>query len=328
MPSPACWASPAAALLRGARSRCARIGLVALGVVLSGGPGGSAGQSAFRSGIEIVGLGVTVQDARGAYVTDLTAGDFEVREDGQRQTLSYFAQGTDDPRSAPLHLGMLFDTSDSMEEDLAFSRNAALRFLAAPTRAVDFTLVDFASEIRAARFTEDEFPRMAERIRRKPAKGLTALHDAIGVYLAGAFDQTGRKVLVIYTDGDDTSSAQSFEDTMDLLRTSDVTVYGIGFVQHTLPSRRLGFESRLRQMAEATGGRTFFPMTMRDLDEAYASVLAGIRARYDLGYVPTDQRRNGAWRRIRISVTRPDARRVTVRAKQGYFAPYEKPPRP
>jgi Ca-activated chloride channel family protein len=301
---------------------------VAAGAMLATtGLAGPGGQSTFKSGVEVVGFGVTVLDRRGAHVSDLTAGDFEIREAGQEQTISYFARGNDEAPSEPLHLGLLFDTSGSMEEDLRFSRDAAIKFLSAPTHPVDITLVDFDTDVRVARFTDTDFPRLVERIRRRPAKGYTALYDAIGMYLHGASDQAGRKILVVYTDGGDTSSAQTFDDTLTLLRASDVTVYSIGFMAHTSALTKFQDESRLRQIAGMTGGQAFFPTAMKDLDAAYQKVAAEMRAQYSLGYISTNQARDGAWRRVDIRVKRAGLRNLTIRSRRGYFAPYQKPAR-
>ena len=140
----------------------------------------------------MAGFTVTVVNRAGETVKDLKADDFEVREDGVAQSVTYFVDGR--RRDAvPLHIGLLFDTSESMEKDLAFSRNAAIKFLKTFSKAVDFTLVEFSDDVRAARFSQSEFPRLVERIRSSKAKGRTSLYDAVTVYLGSAFDQTGGK---------------------------------------------------------------------------------------------------------------------------------------
>lgn len=285
------------------------------------------GQSTYKSGIDVVSFGVTVLDRRGNFVTDLTADDFDIREEGQRQTISYFTRGDEASPSVPLHLGLLFDTSGSMEEDMTFSRSAAIKFLNTLPQAVDMTLVDFDTEVRVARFAQPDFARLVERIRRRPAKGFTALYDALGVYLDGAADQTGRKVLVLYTDGGDTTSAQTWADTLTLLRASDVTVYSIGFMEHQSALYKTDQQRILRQIAETTGGQAFFPTAMKDLDAAYEKVLAEMRAQYSLGYVSANPKRDGAWRKVEIKVTRPGLKDRTVRSRRGYFAPYQEPAR-
>ena len=139
-------------------------------VAASGGFGPAAGQqTTFRSGIDLVTVGVTVADKRGNYLTALTADDFDVLEDGHPQTIKLFARGEDAVSAPEMHVGLLFDTSDSMNDDIALSRSAAVRFLNTLSDAKDMTLVDFDTEVRIARYGQKDFPRMVERIRnRKP----------------------------------------------------------------------------------------------------------------------------------------------------------------
>lgn len=283
-------------------------------------------QRVFRSGIDLVHVAVTVLDRRGTPIKGLTADDFEVYEDGVRQQIRYFATG-EDRELPPLHLGLLFDTSGSMSEDVALSRTAAVKFLNAVPRAEDVTLVDFATEVRVARYGPRDLPRLIERIRGRRPEGYTALYDAIGVYLDGAGEQDGEKVLVVYTDGGDTTSALSFSECLSLLRLSDVTLYGIGFLQHQPSSVRTAQELQLRQMAAATGGEAYFPLSADDLDKVYGRILDELIARYSVGYVSTNARADGAWRRLEVRVTRPDLKGARVRTRAGYYGPV-KPPSP
>jgi VWFA-related protein len=165
--------------------RRAHTAAASLLIAVSLSPAGQAAQHSYKTGVDVVDFTVTVIDGSGKPVADLKPEDFEIREDGIPQTLSYFSPGADEEQ-IPLHIGLLFDTSGSMEQDLAFSRRAAIRFLTMFPKAVDFSVVDFDSEVRAARFSQAEFPRLVERIRNRPAKGFTALYDALSVYLGGA----------------------------------------------------------------------------------------------------------------------------------------------
>ena len=128
----------------------------------------------FRTGIDLATFGVTVVDKKGEYLTDLKAEDFEVLEDGQKQTLKYFARGTDIESGPELHVGLLFDTSGSMLEDIKLSRSAAVKFLNTLSEAKDMTLVDFDTEVRVAKYPQRDFPRMVERIRSRNPDGETA----------------------------------------------------------------------------------------------------------------------------------------------------------
>lgn len=309
---------PALARPKGRALRTARVAFMVLVPVAAGAQG--TGQSSYRTGIDLVSFNVTVVDREGEPVSDLTVDDFEIREEGRAQRVQYFAR-EGDAEAAPLHVGLLFDTSGSMEKDLELTRTAAIKFLRLFPQALDFTFVDFSTEIRAARFSQADFPRLVERIRNRPAKGYTALYDALGLYLDGADQQTGRKVLVLYTDGGDSSSSQTWSDTLEILRASDVTVFPLGFMEHQSASLRFQQESLLRQMADATGGRAFFPRSIKQIDEMYAAIAEEIHAQYSLGYVSGNPARDGKWRKVDVRLLPSQGRRLSVRTRQGYFAP-------
>jgi Ca-activated chloride channel family protein len=277
------------------------------------------GQFRYKTGIDVAGFTVTVVDKAGEPVQDLVADDFEVKEDGAHQSVSYFSTSAAQD-TIPLHIGLMFDVSESMQRDLSFSRNAAIKFLNTFPKASDFTLVEFNDDVRAARFSQAEFPRLVERIRNGKAKGRTSLYDAATVYLGSAFEQTGRKVLVIYTDGDDTASSRSWEETLRTLRASDVTVYPIGFFAGR-GSPRLMLQSRLNEIARLTGGRALFPDSMKELEPMYESIAKEIHGQYLLGYVPTNAARDGKWRKVEIKLKKPAFQKVQLRTREGYFAP-------
>ena len=290
----------------------------------------------FKGGIDVVTFAVTVTDRKSALVTDLAAGDFEIYEDGRKQTISYFAGAeTLDRRRSPetadlvsgpapeMHLGLLLDVSDSMADDLAFTKTAAVKFLNMMTDAVDITVMDFDTEVRAARFSQAEYARLIERIRQKKVSGFTAIYDAVGLYLDGAASQSGRKVMLLYTDGGDTRSSLPLHELLDLLKASDVTMYVIGELEHQPGSVKNQQRMTLLQMAEITGGQAFFPTSVKELDDVYDKVQAQIRAQYMVGYVSSNTKTDGAWRKVEIKLTRKDDRGLRPRARKGYFAPYK-----
>jgi len=284
----------------------------------------AAQQPTFRAGTEIVNVGVTVTDKRGNFLTDLTRDDFEVVEDGRAQTVQYFARGDEVENAPELHIGLLFDTSGSMDADIKLSRSGAIRFLNTMNRAVDMTLVDFDTEVRVTKFGPADFARLVERIRSWKPEGLTAMYDALGVYLDGATHGPGRKILVIFTDGGDTRSAIRFGDALTLIRASDVTVYSIGFLENQ-GSGKTEQRFRLTQLAAESGGEAFFPTSMKQIDEAYDKIVAQVAAQYSLGYVSTNTAADGSWRKVEIRVRRPGTKDTRIQARKGYFAPYKAP---
>lgn len=282
-----------------------------------------AQQAVYRAGIDLVNLGVTVTDRRGQLVADLTEDDFVILEDGQPQAMRYFATGTGE--APDLHLGLLLDVSESMGGDIGFTRSASIQFLRAMNESQDVTLVDFDTQVRAARFSSAEFPRLVERIRTQKVSGQTALFDAIGVYLDGAAEQDGRTVMLLYTDGLDTRSAMRLNELVDLVKASDVTIYSIGVTPVSSMRLRVEQQAVLRQISESSGGQVYFPASARELDKVYAQVANEIRTRYTLGYISTNERLDGQWRRIDIKITRPDAKDLRIRARKGYYAPFKTP---
>lgn len=284
-------------------------------------PWTASAQVIFRGGVDLVNFGVTVVDRKGNLVTDLTREDFELYEDGKKQEIAQFARGDASDALPPLRLGLLYDTSGSMEEDIKFARAAAIKFLNLLPHAQDITVVDFDTEVRSTTFGQGDFARLVERLRARKPDGWTALYDAFGVYLDVASGQEGRRILVVYTDGGDTRSAMNFSDMLNLIKASDVTVYPVGLLEHQRTSDRMEQQMRLQQIADATGGQAFFPTSVKELDANYARVIAEISSQYNLGFVSTDPRANGAWRKVELKLVRPDLKGAKIRSRKGYYAP-------
>ena len=274
----------------------------------------------FRGRIDLVNVGVTVTGKKHRLVTDLSAGDFTVYEDGKPQPILAFATGAEP--GPPLHVGVLLDVSSSQENDLRFTQSAVIKFLASlPDVVDDLTFIDFASHVRGARYARTDFPSLIERIRQLRTGGNTALYDAMGLYLNGASEQHGRKVVVLYTDGGDTESRLSLGKMMKLLKASEVTVYAIGALYNQPQEIQFPQRALLASIAEETGGMAFFPMGIKDLDKIYEQVIGEVRAQYTIGYVSTNEKTDGKWRKIKIKVTREEGKGMKVRARKGYYAP-------
>lgn len=305
----------------------ARRSNVTIAVLIAVAVSSLAARQTFRTGVDLVHFAVVVTDKDGAPITGLTSDDFELIEEGKRQTITYFAEG--DPSAGarlgealPLHLGLALDTSGSMEQDIHEVRTAVVKFLNANDSAVDVTLVDFDTEVRISRYSASEYARLIERIRMRKPEGWTAFYDALGVYLHGAASQIGQKILLVYTDGGDTRSTLSYHELLDLLKASDVTMYAIGYLEQYTSSARNEQRIQLQRMAQLTGGQAFFPVSLKELEKIYDGIQREIAARYSLGFVSTDTRKDGAWRRVEVRLKRPDVKNAKVRTRPGYFAPY------
>jgi Ca-activated chloride channel homolog len=278
-----------------------------------------AAQQPIRSGVDLVHFAVVVTDRQGTPITGLTLDDFEVREQGQVQQISFFAAG-EPAMDLPLHLAFLLDASGSMDADMADVRTAAIKFLQHNDRVADVTLVDFDTEVRVARFHVDSFPRLIERIRMRKPGGYTAFYDAVAVYLRGAASQTGQKVMVVYTDGADNRSATRPAELVEMLKGSDVTMYALGYLQRQSSNVQRTAQLELQRFAAMTGGQAFFPTNLNQLDAIYDRIHDEIASRYTLGYTSKDPRTDGSWRPVEIRLTRDDLRGARVRTRPGYFA--------
>jgi Ca-activated chloride channel family protein len=279
-----------------------------------------AGQQ-FYAATDVVHVPIVVIGRDGQPVRGLTAADFDVREDGRPQRIQFFAEGS--PGDAlPLHLGLLLDTSESMQRDLADAATASIQFVNAVEDSVDVTLVDFDSTVRVGRFAPPSYPVLFERIRARKAGGMTALYDAIAMYLEGAMARDGQHVLILYTDGGDTSSSLTFGKVSELLRLSNnVIVYAIGYLENQRGSGRLDQQLRLTQLARDTGGSAYFPASGKQMRSIYDKILVELSARYTAGYVSTNPSMDGRFRKVEVKVTRADLKGLTVRTRPGYYAP-------
>jgi hypothetical protein len=278
--------------------------------------------SNFSARVDLVSMAVTVADKRHRLITDLSAGDFAIYEDGKPQILSAFAAGE---RSGPqLHVGVLLDVSGSQGLDLPFTQAASIKFLKSlGDAAVDVTFVDFATEVRSGRYPQVDFPRLFERIRGLKADGETALYDAVGLYLGAAGEQDGRKIMVLYTDGVDSSSRLRLNELMDLLKR-----IGLGTSLHHWCARE-----STRFTFAASSGRSWSGLRRRPEARpssprrsaiwiASTSRSWGRSGRDATIRLPLDQRegrRRLAQGRDQV-IARPDAKSLRIRARRGYYA--------
>lgn len=294
--------------------RVCLVGVLGLAVTLG------ASQKTFRTATDVVLLPVTVLGRGNTLVRGLAQEDFDVFEDGTRQTLTFFSEG-DAGAAVPLHLGLLLDTSGSMEKELATAATAAIRFVNALDQAVDVTFVDFATEVRVSRFSPASYPHLFERMRDHEAEGATALYDAIALYLAAASGQDGQKVLLLYSDGEDSTSSTSYGRMSEMLRLSDVMVYAIGYLDSLRGNSRGMSQLRLNDLAHQSGGEAFYPQGREALGEIYARIRDEISSRYTLGYVSSNPKSDGKWRKLDVRAISPAAKGAKVRSRPGYFAP-------
>ena len=275
----------------------------------------------FKGGVDVVSLNVTVTDQSRNFVTSLEQGDFVVFEDGVKQDVTYFNKA-----QLPVALSLLIDTSASMEDKLRLAQEAAIGFVKRMRPDDIAQVIDFDNRVSILQqFTSDR-ALLEAAIRQTVPNGSTSLHNAIYISLkelkkvrATSSGDVRRQAIVVLSDGEDTSSLVPFEEVLDLAKRSEVIVYTIGIRGRDLGAR--GFpeaEFVLKQFAQETGGRAFFPTGATELDSIYAQIADELAAQYALAYSSRNPRRDGQWRRIVVRTTKPE---LAARTKQGYFGP-------
>ena len=281
-------------------------------------------QPAFRTGVDLVALNVTVTDENDRYVTDIDVEGFQLFEDGAQQEVTFFTR-----TQLPIALALLMDTSASMADRMSTAQEAAIGF-AERLRTQDLaSIIDFDSRVDILHEFTNSLDALTSAIRRTSAGGSTSLYNAIYISLkelakigaaATAEEEIRRQAIVMLSDGEDTSSLVGFEEVLELAKRSNTIIYSIGLRSRDIRTRR-GFREAdfvLRQLAQETGGRTFFPEQVEDLPEIYQRISNELSSQYTLGYVSKNPIRDGRWRRVVVRVDRPN---VGARTKQGYYAP-------
>jgi Ca-activated chloride channel family protein len=276
---------------------------------------------AFSSAVDVVSLNVTAADGTGHYVTDLEPENFAVFEDGVKQDVTIFNR-----TNSPVALSLLIDTSASMENRLATAQEAAMGFARRLGPRDLAEVVDFDSRVVTLQSFTSDIAALEQAIRKTSAGGSTSIYNAIYIALkdlkkvvSTSSDQIRRQAIVVLSDGEDTSSLLPFEEVLDLAKRSDTAIYSIGL--RTEEGSVKGFKEAefvLRQFAQETGGRSFFPAQIGDLAGVYGQIAEELSSQYTLGYTSKNARRDGAWRRVVVRIDRPG---VAARTKQGYFAP-------
>lgn len=257
----------------------------------------------------------TVVDARGRAIVDLRVEDFELRVDGEVKSIGDLSRS-----DTPVHVALLFDNSASLSAAREFEKQAAVRFFKSVVRPIDRAAIyAISTQPTLVQPLTNDVRRLVSTIERfgKP-DGATALFDAI----AGASDYmrplTGRKVLVLVSDGTDTVSDTSFDDAVNRALRAECQVYVVQTRQVEDPNLHDIFsEQRMSKLAEQTGGAVYVPRSIEELDTVFTQISLDLSQQYLLSYYPQDDRTDKYFRFINLRVkTRPNMR---VRARKGFY---------
>lgn len=295
-------------------------------------------EQVIRVEVNLVNLYFSVRDRKGGYISTLGKEDFTVFEDGKKQEIRYFSRETDQP----LTLGLLVDVSRSQEALIEAERRASSRFFERVLRQKDMAfLLSFGVD---AELLQDHtgspalLARALDRLRLNagvsgmsptgtplplPGGGRgTVLYDA--VWLAAREQlrgEVGRKALIVITDGVDVGSRVKLQEAIEEAQRADAIVYVILFEDLRYTSWQYGGvsgESAMRRLADETGGRIFRVSRRESLDDIYDTIQTELRSQYSVAYAPSNQARDGSFRRIEIKTKNRDYR---VQVRRGYYAP-------
>jgi Ca-activated chloride channel family protein len=270
-----------------------------------------------RISSNLVPVPASVVDLRGFALTNLKLEDFELRIDGQIKTISELSRS-----DTPVRLALLFDNSGSLLASREIEKQAASRFFRHVLRPYDQAAIySVATDVYLAQALTKDIRKLEQTIDSfgKPEGG-TSLLDGIveaAVYLKA---YNGRKVIVIVSDGADTTSRFDFETTLQKVLSEDCEVYVVqtGLYENA-NLRDLTAERRMELLTAQTGGAVYIPKETADLETAFGQIAADLAQQYVLSYYAVDERRDGQFHSIALSVkTRRDTR---VRARRGFYAP-------
>ena len=279
------------------------------------------GDPVFRSDTRLVLLHATVVDSKGHLVTNLGKDAFTVQENGSTQPLKIFRR-----EDVPVSMGLIIDNSGSMREKRLKVGAAAVALVKASHKQDEVFIVNFNDEAYLDQAFTSDVKKMEEALTKIDSRGGTAMRDAVSMSIDYLKEKGKRdkKVLLVVTDGDDNTSAQS--NTMEKLvakaQQSEILIYTIGLLTEEERAKARRATRALQALATASGGLSYFPKEVTDVEQLAVQVANEIRNQYILAYSPVNQNLDGTFRRVQVTAKGPN--RPTVRTRSGYYATPDK----
>ncbi len=274
----------------------------------------AAQETSLRVTVRLVNVLATVRDARGGLVRELSREDFEVRDEGQARPIYFFGREAD----LPLSVALLLDISGSTAKDLKFEQESAARFIRSILRPQDrLALFAFNETVTQVTPFTASAARVEQALRAVRAQGGTSLYDAVLLAAEELRKQPGRRVMVLITDGGDTTSTVSFHQALRVAQEAEAVIYSIVVVPiRSEAGRDIGGEHTLYLLSQGTGGRDHTPEAASELDPVFAAIGEELRNQYVLGFYAPADAQPGSYRRIEV---RAKNLAFTVQARKGYY---------
>jgi Ca-activated chloride channel homolog len=289
--------------------------------------------------VNLVDILFTVLDRRNKLISNLEKSDFKIFDDKAPQEIRYFSKQND----LPLRIGMLMDTSNSIRDRLKFEQEASTNFLFSVLRhnKDEAFIMTFDDEPQVLQGFTGDTGALRDEIFKTRAGGGTAIYDAI--YQAcvnelshpprppGDQPDVVRRVMILISDGDDNLSTHTRADAIEMAQRTSVVIYTISTstqwiaLSQTDPAKAANRKNHLtegdqilKDLAEETGGRAFFPYHVDDLDQSFQDIGDELRNQYSIAYSPTNYATDGRYHKIRIEA--PEHKGLQINARRGYFA--------
>jgi VWFA-related protein len=301
------------------RRRLPLLALLALGMGAAASPvpgqvpGPTQAPPVFEAEVNVVSVTAVVFDKAGRFVEGLTPKDVTLYEDDVPQELMYLLAAKGGEEKIPLSVVLVLDASGSMKQNLHFLQEAATSFLNKLQDVDQALVVQFNESLKGSAEFTDDLDRLEQFVEALQAWGGTSLYDAVHYSLGRVASQPGRKALIVFSDGADTTSTLQEKDVVEYARAVEATVYSIGIEGMGPGGTPRGF---LKRIANETGGEAFFPDKVGDLIRIFAGISEELHNHYALAYTPR-RAPDGSFRKIRMTVDRKD---VEVRVRKGYYA--------
>ncbi len=276
--------------------------------------GGNSGVFVFKKEVEEVVLHATVVDNKQRMVMDLDRNAFSIFENGKPQSMTSFRR-----EDVPVAMGIVIDNSGSMREKRDKVNKAALNLVRSSNPQDQVFVVNFNDEYYLDQDFTNSIAKLKEALEKVEARGGTALYDAV-VASAEQLKQSSmqKKVLFVVTDGEDNASRESLEQAVRRLQEENgPAVYAIGLLGEEKQRRA---RRALETLAERTGGISFLPRTLAEVDDISRTVAHDIRSQYTLGYKPTTPKSEGGYRTVRVDAKAKGYGKLMVRTRSGYYA--------
>ncbi len=288
-----------------------------------------AEEETLRIESNLVTIVTSIANQSGTPLTKLALDDFEILEDGVAQEVASFARDEE----IPLRLIMLFDVSSSVKNQLRFERRAAAKFFERLLRPQDqAALFAVSTDVTVIQEFTNKPRALTEATKLLQAKGATSLYDA--VYLAAGYLKLaqGRRIIVIVSDGGDTTSRYKLTDALQQAQSSDVVIFNVftGVLANSQNVRDLAAERAMQTLTAETGGEVYQPLmalngneideeqSLKNLDEVFTKLADQLRTQYTLRFYSTNDAHDGKYRKLTVRVKKPGYK---AKARAGYYSP-------